>query len=115
MKILIVYDGTGKKSEVITDIIGEKGFGDVVVKKRTLEEYYLESMRKVYSDLIWKKIHSAFEYANLGKEIELINDEETKVLHCFSNYIISDEEKALLSFEKLKFIDEPYVIMVSDE
>lgn len=33
MKILILYDDTGRKSEVIADIIGDKGFADVVVKK----------------------------------------------------------------------------------
>ena len=35
MRVLVVYDDTGKKSEVIADIIGDKGFADVVVKKRS--------------------------------------------------------------------------------
>ena len=38
MKFIAVYDDTGRKSEVIADIIGDKGFADVVVKKRKLEE-----------------------------------------------------------------------------
>ena len=38
MKAVIIYDDTGRKSEVITDIIGEKGFADVVVKRRRMEE-----------------------------------------------------------------------------
>ena len=33
MKIIVVYDDSGRKSEVIADIIGDKGFADVVVKK----------------------------------------------------------------------------------
>lgn len=37
MKIIVIYDDTGRKSEVIKDIIGDKGYGDVVVKKRRLE------------------------------------------------------------------------------
>ena len=32
MKLIVIYDDTGRKSEVITDIIGRKGFADVVVK-----------------------------------------------------------------------------------
>ena len=40
MKLIVIYDDTGRKSEVITDIIGRKGFADVVVKKRHLEDYY---------------------------------------------------------------------------
>ena len=39
MNIIVIYDDTGKKSEVIADIIGERGFADVVVKKRKLEDY----------------------------------------------------------------------------
>lgn len=33
MKVMTIYDDTGRKSDVIRDIIGEKGFSDVVVKK----------------------------------------------------------------------------------
>ena len=40
MKTVVIYDDTGRKSEVITDIIGSKGFADVVIRKRRLEEYY---------------------------------------------------------------------------
>ena len=53
MNIIVIYDDTGKKSEVIADIIGERGFADVVVKKRKLEDYYAESIRKIYPQLIW--------------------------------------------------------------
>ena len=67
MKVIVVYDDTGRKSEAITDIIGDKGFADVIVKKRRLEEYYQSSIRKIYSDLQWKKVHSAFEYPEIGR------------------------------------------------
>ena len=60
MKIIVVYDDTGRKSEVITDIIGDKGFADVVVRRRHLEEYYQDELKKVYPDLKWKKVHSVF-------------------------------------------------------
>ena len=39
MKVMTIYDDTGRKSDVIRDIIGKKGFSDVVVKKRRVEEY----------------------------------------------------------------------------
>ena len=65
MKAVIIYDDTGRKSEVITDIIGEKGFADVVVKRRRMEEYYQDEIKKIYSDVVWKKIHSPFEYSGL--------------------------------------------------
>ena len=113
MKIIVVYDDSGRKSEVIADIIGDKCFADVVVKKRRLEEYYRDEIRKIYPDLIWKKIHSVFEYADLIKNIEFYNTSEVKVLHCFSNYLISDPRKAGLSFKKLSYIDEVYGVLDS--
>lgn len=113
MKVVVVYDDTGRKSEVITDIIGDKGFADVVVKKRKLEEYYHDEIEKIYPNLIWKKIHSTFEYADLVKELEVQGLTDAKVMHCFSNYFISDSEKAALSFKKLFYIDEPYGVMSS--
>ena len=85
MKIVVIYDDTGRKSEVIEDIIGDKGFAEVVVKKRHLEDYYQEEVRKVYPDLVWKKIHSFFEYSDLLKDLELLNAEDVKVMHCFAN------------------------------
>ena len=38
MKIVVIYDDTGRKSEVIEDIIGDKGFADVQPKE-TLRAY----------------------------------------------------------------------------
>lgn len=111
MKTIVIYDDTGRKSEVIADIIGDKGFADVVVKKHRLEEYYRDEIAKLFPDLIWKKIHSMFEYADLIKQLEVYNMQNVKILHCFSNYIVSDLSMAKLSFEKLAFVDIPYAAM----
>lgn len=111
MKVIVVYDDTGRKSEVITDIIGDKGFGDVFVKKRRLEEYYYDNIRDIFSEVVWKRIHSIFEYESLLKEMELYVGTDTKILHCFSNYLISDGKKAALSLKKLYFIDEQFAVI----
>lgn len=108
MKTIVVYDDTGRKSEVIADIIGDKGFGDVVVKKRYLEEYYRDEIRKIYPNVVWKRIRSVFEYAELLKEIEWYTGPDVKIMHCFSNYFITDSKKASLSFKKLNYIDEQF-------
>lgn len=115
MKIWIVFDDTGKKSEVITDIIGEKGFAQVVVKKRRLESYYQESVGKLYSEAEWKWVHSLFQFEELAGELERLSGEELRVLHCFSNFLISDEKKVLLSYEKLRYVDEPYRVLSGNQ
>ena len=111
MKIMVVYDDTGKKSEVIADIIGEKGFADVVVKKRKLEDYFRSALEGIFNDLIWEKIHSMFEYTDLVKELERYSNDDVKIIHCFSNYFISENDVAALSFKKIYFIDETYGVL----
>ncbi len=108
MKIIVIYDDTGRKSEVITDIIGDKGFADVVVKKKRLEDYYQDEIRALYPDCRWRKIHSPSEYADLVRELDLYDSRDTRVMHCFSNYLISDRKQAALTFRKLEYVDEPY-------
>ena len=110
MKLIVIYDDTGRKSEVITDIIGRKGFADVVVKKRHLEDYYREALEARYPDLVWRKVHVPFEYEDLVKELQNLSASEVKVFHCFANYFITDRKLADLSFRKVEYVDDPYAI-----
>lgn len=111
MQIVVIYDDTCRKSEVIADIIGNKSFGDVVVKKQRLEDYYKIQLEVQFPGLKWKKICSVYEYIELSKEIENYS-EDVRILHCFSNYLISDKELAGLSFEKIAYIDSTYAGIV---
>lgn len=111
LNVLVIFDDTNAKSEIIRDVIGEKGFADVVVKKKRLENYYMEGIQKLYPKAKWQTIRSVFEFNEFVKNAETVFSENTRVLHCFSNYIISDEKNVLLSYEKLRFIDEDYKIM----
>lgn len=113
MKIIVIYDDTIPKSEAITDIIGDRGFADVVVRKRRLEDYYHDEVEKIYLGLIWKKIHSVFEYADLIKSLEFYSNEDVKILHCFANYLISDSDKVALSYKKLLYIEEPFAVVAN--
>ncbi|MBR6258177.1 MAG: hypothetical protein IKR23_12530 [Lachnospiraceae bacterium] len=110
MKVTVVFDDTGKKSEVISDIIGDKGFADVVVKKRRLEEYYRDELKKEYPELNWQKLHSLFEFADLSEELEYRVSGDMRILHCFSDFLISDPESARLTFRKLNYVDKPYAV-----
>lgn len=108
-KILVIYDDTNEKSEIIKDIIGNKGFGNVIIKKKTLSEYFSESLHIVFSDFSLVRISSFFEFNELLKKIDLL-EPDTKILHFFSNFIISDLKKAKLSLQKINFIEENYSV-----
>lgn len=112
MGVIVVYDDTGRKSDLITDIIGNKGFADVVVRKMRLEEHYRREMDMVYPGNAWKVVRSPFEYMDLVKELEaLAAGPSTMVIHCFSNYFIQDGDLAALSFQKLFYIKECYCML----
>lgn len=82
MKVMTIYDDTGRKSDVIRDIIGEKGFSDVVVKKRRLEEYYYEFIEKIYPDVEWKTIHSTSEYFGSNKVVGVMCGNQCSYFAC---------------------------------
>lgn len=108
MKVLVVFDDTGIKSEVIADVIGDRGFADVVVKRKRLEQYYRENLEQLYPQAEWKLVHSVFEFGGLGQWLDGMTDADTRVLHCFSSFLISQKEQVLLAYEKLRYVDEPY-------
>lgn len=111
MKILVVFDDTNVKSEVIKDVIGDKGFADVVVKKKRLETYYCDTIRELYPDADWKLVRYHYEFHDLLEKSNMEIWDDARILHCFSNYIISNMEAVKLSFEKLKYIEKAYKVL----
>lgn len=111
MKKIVVYDNTIKPNDIIKEIIGDKGFGDVVVKRRLLKEFYQENMSEMMPEVEWIEINSLYDVEFLLKKIaKLDRKNETKVLHCFSDYIISNLEEAALTYKKITYITENIVI-----
>lgn len=111
MNVFVVFDDTCGKSEIIKDVIGEKGFADVVVRKKTLADYYHERVTKLYPKNKWHVVYSVFGFHDLFEKIKELTVDHVRILHCFANYIISDEKKVLLSYEKLQYIDDDYRVM----
>lgn len=113
-RIFVIFDDTVSKSEVIQEVIGKKGFADVVVKKKRLEDYYHQVIESTFSRITWYLVRSTFAFQELLKKfVECEN--EVRVLHCFGNYFITDTEKAKLTLEKLMYIDENYRVLDDDK
>ena len=111
MKIIIVYDDNLEKSELISDIIGDKGFGDIVVRKKYIENDFKDKINNIYKDVVWIKIKNNSDYYELERNIDMYNTDKLRIMHLFSNYIISDSKQAALSLKKLYYIDQTYGIM----
>lgn len=106
MNIFIFFDDTVAKSETIRDVIGEKGFAKVVIKKRCLEQYYQENLLSLFPAAHWQLIQSPYLFHDLLNQFS--EEIDACIIHCFSSFIFSDKEKALLSFEKIKYIEKVY-------
>ena len=52
MKILVVFDDTGRKSDVIKDIIGDRGFSEVRVRKVSWADRVGGRMRRGRADVV---------------------------------------------------------------
>lgn len=109
-EVFVVFDDTVPKKEVITDVIGTKGFSQVVVKKRRLSEYYEDSLRNIFTDMKWRIVNSRYDFKDIADDSAMELD-DVRVLHCYSDFIISDESKARYTFGKLPYIDAPLRLM----
>ncbi len=112
MRVLTVFDDTMPVTEVIRDVIGQRGFADVVIKKQRLGNYYAKIMKQSYPETEWKEIRSHYEFLEYAQKFTAETlPADTKILHCYSNHFIVDADKALLALEKLKYVDKPYRVM----
>lgn len=115
MKVLVVFDDTGTKSEVIADVVGDRGFADVVVKRKRLEQYYRENLEQLYPQAEWKLVRSVFEFGGLRQWLDSMTEADTRVLHCFSRFLIIQKEQVLAAYEKLCYVDGAYCVLVGEK
>ena len=107
--VIAILDDTIPKSEVIRDVIGMKGFTDVVVKRKPLREYFSELLQVVYPMAECQIVRSIFDAQALLQQLEE-SYEPAKVIHWFADYLIFDREAVKLTWEKLNFIEDVYLI-----
>lgn len=103
MEYLFVFDDTVKKNDQIREIIGEKGFADVLVKRKTIFERFSKLINDLFENANIIIIRSKLEYNDLKTKISKYT--EAKIFHFFSNFVICDSVEVGFSLEKLKYVD----------
>lgn len=107
MKILVIYDNTVQPNEIIKEVIGEKGFGDVVVKRKLLKDFYRESIIDISEHIVWMECCNLYDIEMFMQRAEDFDkSEDVKVLHCFADFIVSDKREMLLTYKKISYIEE---------
>ena len=105
-EVLAVLDDTAEKSELITAVIGDKGFSDLVVRRERLAERYERAIKTVFPAAEVQVMRSPFQLAELAERIE--SYKECRVLHLFASFYVTDAARLALTLKKLAYIETPY-------
>ena len=114
MKYLIFYDDMMPKSEAIREVIGDKGFADVVIKKKQLAAVCEDAIRQVYPNGKWRIIRSFYELPEVLQQLAK-EAPDSRILHVFADSLIIDPEAAGLTWQKLPFVEEPFRVMAKEK
>lgn len=100
--IVIIYDDSIDASSRVKTIIGEKSFGNIIIKRKTLFDYFEEIVNKsnINPEII--------RISDLNKldETELKKLDNKIIFHYFSTCPFSNSKEFVLLLKKLKFIKE---------
>lgn len=110
MKSVVIYDDAIVKSELIKDIIGEKGYGDIVINKKRNEDHYREVLAEALGELLWIRVTSVYQYTEVSTRLAAFDAENTRVLHVFSDFYMLDVKQAELTFRKCLYAEEVYTV-----
>lgn len=108
--IYVVYDDSVKVNYNVSSIIGKKSFGEVVYKRKNLQERFFEGLG-IFSFVNNRRfvIKDNEDVLNLSERIIELSD-NTIVLHMFANMVVTDEEKYSTLIQKLPYIKEVVLI-----
>ena len=102
-KLMCVYDDVEKPKWDIQNIVGNKAFGDIIFKKKSLSCRYKEPLEAL--DLVRPIFHlsDSVHIADLIRQLEGI-PENTKIIHAYSNYVVRDLQEFSVLLQKAGYI-----------
>lgn len=104
-KIVLIYDDTVKVNDRIRTIIGDKTFGEMVLKRKKLYSRVEDAIKNIKEDIEFKKVNKKEQL----KKIESF-PKDTIFFHLLSNFAIIDMNEFEVILQKLKYINETTVI-----
>lgn len=112
-KIYIVYDNSLKPCYDVENIIGEKSFGEIIFKRRTLKDRYFEILNKYDFIKGILEINSASALKKVFNQVSEFT-QGTKIVHLYSEYIVKSVEEFDTIIKKAQYIKENISIDSND-
>lgn len=104
-KIVLIYDDTVHVDDAIKTIIGNKSFGNIILKRKKLYSKIEKIIGEIRADIEFKRMEDK-------KSFEIIETYPKKTIffHLLSNGAIINVEEFKIFLEKLKYVNEDMVI-----
>lgn len=109
-KVLLIYDEHIRPNMFIQSVIGNKSFGEVILKRKSQKQKFLDFMQeqKLAYDVI--EISNTWEFEPFLSKLRELK-EDYSVLHIFSNQVIRDHCQASYLIQKTTFVNTPTLVI----
>lgn len=109
-KIVLVYDDTIEVNDRIKTIIGNKSFGEMILKRKKMYSRIIDIIRETKKDIEIIKISNQDEFEKIESY-----PKDTTFFHLKSNSAIIDKDKFKIVIEKLEFIKETTSVVSNNQ
>lgn len=107
-KILLIYDDHIRPNLFIQSIIGNKSFGDVILKRESQKQKFFSFMQGQELTYDMMELSNAWEIEPFLSKLRALRDDYS-VLHIFSNQVIRDPHRAAYLMKKVSFVNTPTI------
>ena len=110
MKPFCVYDDHIQPNAFIRNIIGERSFGEVILRRKSVKERF---QTFALSCGMIEKVFALEHTWQMDQLLEVIRKRESNypVIHYFSNFAVQDEDAAKILLRKIPYMEGDYVFL----
>lgn len=105
-KVLFVYDDHIRPNVFIQSIVGEKGFGQVILKRQSVKSKFQEFVAGLGLGSEIEEIPASWAVEPFLQRLRALHGEYC-VLHLFSNQVVRDAQQAAYLARKAPFVHQP--------
>ncbi len=111
MAVICVYDNHIYPDVFIRNMVGEKTFGEIILKRVSVKERFMRFYETLPEREELFEFDHDWEYENLKREIRSLS-KDSRIIHIFSSQIVRDDgrDDVRILFEKAGLSDGNYVI-----
>ena len=113
MKVVCIYDNHFRPNIFIRNIIGEKTFGEVILKRKSIRDKFFQFIQKQVNIDEVIELDYEWQLEAISNKIKKYGN-DTRIIHLFSNFVIWDEKQVDILLKKADYIEDNY-IFVSDK